>query len=81
MFCEDQDPKSYVQEHGLLTVTDANALAEAVNLVLEANPKSVSDYRNGKDRALGFLVGLVMKEMKGKADPKEVNRLLREKIC
>ena len=80
MFCEDQDPKSYVQEHGLLTVTYANALAEAVNLVLEANPKSVSDYRNGKDRALGFLVGLVMKEMKGKADPKEVNRLLKEQI-
>ena len=59
-------------------VGDADTLRRAVEEVIAANPESVQDYRNGKDRAIGFLVGRTMKAMKGKADPVSVNRLLRE---
>ena len=78
MFDKDVDPERYVEEHGLNMVGDADTLRRAVEEVIAANPESVQDYRNGKDRAIGFLVGRTMKAMKGKADPVSVNRLLRE---
>lgn len=78
MFDKDVDPERYVEEHGLKMVGDADTLRRAVEEVIAANPESVQDYRNGKDRAIGFLVGRTMKAMKGKADPVSVNRLLRE---
>ena len=53
-------------------------LKEIVQGVLDANPQSVADYKGGKDKALGFLVGQTMKAMKGKANPAKVNELLRE---
>ena len=59
-------------------VSDTDALRRVVEEVIAANPQSVEDYRNGKDRAIGFLVGQTMKAMKGKADPGMVNRLLKE---
>jgi len=63
------------------TVTsDASALEPAIDAVLAANPQQVETYRGGKEGVLGFLVGQVMKETKGKADPKAVNELLREKL-
>ena len=81
MFETGKDPAVIIKQEGLETVSDEGALAAAVDKVLEANPRSVSDYRNGKEKVFGFLVGQVMKELKGKADPKEVNRLLREALA
>lgn len=78
MFEENVDPEKYVEEKGLRTVSDEGALRKAVEEVIAANPKSVEDYRNGKEKAIGFLVGQTMKAMKGKADPGMVNGLLRE---
>ncbi|MGN0401865.1 MAG: Asp-tRNA(Asn)/Glu-tRNA(Gln) amidotransferase subunit GatB [Acetatifactor sp.] len=78
MFEEDVDPERYVEEKGLKMVSDGNALQRIVEEVIAANPQSVEDYRNGKERALGFLVGQTMKAMKGKADPASVNQLLKE---
>ena len=78
MFEEDVDPGEYVREHGLAVIGDADVLRETVIRALEGNPKSVEDYRNGKKKAMGFLVGQTMKELKGKADPGMVNEILRE---
>ncbi|MDE7045806.1 MAG: Asp-tRNA(Asn)/Glu-tRNA(Gln) amidotransferase subunit GatB [Acetatifactor sp.] len=78
MFEEDMDPERYVEEKGLKTVTDEGALRKTVEEVIAANAQSVEDYRNGKEKAIGFLVGQTMKAMKGKADPAGVNRLLKE---
>ncbi len=78
MFKEDIDPESYVEEKGLKTVNDEGSLKKAVEEIIAANPQSVEDYRKGKEKAIGFLVGQTMKAMKGKADPGMVNRLLKE---
>lgn len=78
MFAEDIDPETYVEEKGLKMVSDEGVLRKTVEEVIAANPQSVEDYRNGKDRAIGFLVGQTMKAMKGKADPASVNKLLKE---
>lgn len=78
MFERDVDPEKYVEEQGLKTVNDKDALRRAVEEVIAANPKSVQDYRSGKERALGFLVGQTMKAMKGKADPAGVNQMLKD---
>lgn len=78
MFDTDMNPEQYVEEKGLKTVRDEEALKKTVEEVIAANPKSVEDYRNGKERALGFLVGQTMKSMQGKANPEAVNRLLKE---
>jgi len=80
MFEEDIDPERYVEEKGLKTVSDEGALRKVVEEVIAANPQSVQDYRNGKERAIGFLVGQTMKAMKGKADPAGVSSLLKELI-
>ena len=78
MFSSDIDPDQYVEEKGLKTVGDEDALRRTVEEVIAANPQSVADYRNGKEKAIGFLVGQTMKAMKGKADPTVVNKLLKE---
>ena len=78
VFTDDIDPDKYVEEHGLKTVNDEGALRETVERVIAANPKSVEDYHNGKEKAIGFLVGQTMKEMRGKANPGMVNQLLKE---
>lgn len=78
IFEEDIEPGSYVKEHGLNVVNDEGELRNAAAQVIEANPKSVSDYRNGKEKAIGFLVGQTMKAMKGKANPGMVNKILKE---
>ncbi len=78
MFHEDIDPDAYVEEHGLKTVNDEGALRAAIAQVIEENPQSVADYRNGKEKAIGFLVGQTMKAMKGKANPGLVNQILKE---
>ena len=78
IFKNDVDPEVYVEEKGLKTVNDEGALRKTVEEVIANNPQSVEDYRNGKEKAIGFLVGQTMKAMKGKADPAMVNRLLKE---
>ncbi len=78
MFAENVDPERYVEEKGLKSVNDEGALQKTVAEVIAANPQSVEDYRNGKEKAIGFLVGQTMKAMKGKADPAAVNRILKE---
>lgn len=78
IFTDDIEPESYVKEHGLATVNDEGALRSACEEAISGNPKAVEDYRGGKEKALGALVGQVMKAMKGKADPASVNKMLRE---
>ena len=78
MFDKDIDPAAYVEKKGLVMVSDEAPLKKAVEEVIAANPKSVEDYRGGKERALGFLVGQTMKAMKGKADPAAINKILKE---
>lgn len=78
MFAENVDPEKYVEEKGLKTVNDEGALRKTIEEVIASNPQSVEDYRNGKEKAIGFLVGQTMKAMKGKADPASVNRILKE---
>lgn len=78
MFDKDMDPEAYVEEKGLKTVNDEGALRKTVEEVVAANPQSVEDYHNGKQKAIGFLVGQTMKAMQGKADPAMVNKLLKE---
>ena len=78
MFEEDIDPEKYVEEQGMKMVSDKEALQRTVEEVMGANPGSVQDYRNGKERAIGFLVGQTMKAMKGKADPVQVNAILKK---
>ena len=78
MFDKNIDPEKYVEEKGLKTVNDEGALRKTIEDVIAANPQSVNDYHNGKDKAIGFLVGQTMKAMKGKADPGMVNKILKE---
>ena len=78
VFDKDIDPEQYVEEKGLKSVNDEGELRDAVQRVIEENPQSVEDYRGGKEKALGFLVGQTMKATKGKANPGMVNKLLKE---
>ncbi len=80
MFATGKDPEVIVREKGLVQISDEDALAAIVGEVIASNPKTVQDYRSGKEKALGFLVGQVMKATRGKANPEIVNRLLKEKL-
>ena len=78
IFFEDVDPKKYVEEKGLKTENNEDLLLEVTKRVIEANPQSVSDYKSGKEKAIGFLVGQSMRELKGKADPVAVTEMLKK---
>ncbi|MDI3546872.1 MAG: aspartyl-tRNA(Asn)/glutamyl-tRNA(Gln) amidotransferase subunit [Halanaerobiales bacterium] len=80
MFKTGKDPETIVEEKGLKQISDEGKLEEIVDQIILANPNVVEDIKNGKDKAIGFLVGQVMKETRGKANPQLVNKLLREKI-
>lgn len=80
VFEKNVDPESYVEEHGLKTVNDEGALEEVLKEVIAKNPKAIADYKGGKEKALGALVGQTMKAMKGKANPGMVNEKLREML-
>ena len=80
VFETDGDVDEYVRAHGLEQVSDANLVARVVEEVLAANEKSVADYRAGKEKAFGFLVGQVMRRLKGQAAPAVVHQALREKL-
>ncbi|TCO67693.1 Asp-tRNA(Asn)/Glu-tRNA(Gln) amidotransferase subunit GatB [Caldanaerobacter subterraneus] len=80
MFFTGKNPQIIVEEKGLRQIADEGELRRIVRKVIEENPKSVEDYKKGKEKALGFLVGQVMKETKGKANPQLTNQLLREEL-
>ncbi len=79
-FRDGSAPDKLVEELRLVQISDEAALASVVDEVVISNPKSVADYRAGKRKALGFLVGQAMKATRGKANPKIVNGLLRERL-
>lgn len=78
VFAENIDPEKYVEENGLKSVNDEGALRSTIQSIIDSNPKSVEDYKAGKKKAMGFIVGQTMKEMKGKADPGMVNQIVTE---
>ncbi len=78
VFKEDVDPERYVEEKGLKIVNDEGELRTVIQEIVAANPQSVEDYRNGKEKAMGFLMGKTMRAMSGKADPGAVSGILKE---
>ena len=80
IFTDDVEPEAYVKEQGLGMVNDEDALRGVIEKVLADNPKAVEDYRGGKEKAMGALVGQTMRAMKGKADPGMVNAMLKKML-
>lgn len=80
MWKTGDDPEKIVKEKGLVQITDTKAIEEIVDAVIAANPKPVEDYKGGNAKSIGFLVGQVMKQSKGKANPGVVNDLLKGKL-
>ncbi|WP_096201802.1 Asp-tRNA(Asn)/Glu-tRNA(Gln) amidotransferase subunit GatB [Bacillus sp. FJAT-45350] len=74
------DPETIVKEKGLVQISDEGELLKIVNEALDNNPQSVTDFKEGKEKAVGFLVGQVMKATKGKANPPLVNKLIMQEI-
>ena len=80
LFENPRDPEDIIKEKGWIQISDEGAIKEVVLKIIEANPQSVADYKAGKDRALGFLVGQAMKETKGKANPQMLNKMFAEEL-
>lgn len=78
IFLKDVDPKDYARKNNLITVTNEDELRAAVLCVIDENQRSVSDYKNGKEKALGFLVGQSMKRMNGRANANRIKEILHE---
>ena len=74
------DPEKIVKEKGQVKISDEGQLKEIISKVLDENEQSIIDYKNGKKKAVGFLVGQVMKATKGQANPPMVNKILLEEI-
>ena len=77
---EGQDADTIIEARGLKQVSDASAIEPIIDEVLAANPKSVEEFRAGKEKAFNALVGQIMKATKGKANPQQVNELLKKKL-
>lgn len=77
---EGKEPKKFVEDNGMVQLSDPAQLQPIIDEVLSNNPQSVEDFHNGKDRAIGFLVGQIMKQTRGKANPQVVNKLLMVSI-
>ena len=75
-----KDPEEIIKEKGWIQISDESAIKEVVLKVLANNEQSIIDYKAGKDRALGFLVGQAMKETKGKANPQMLNKMFLEEL-
>ncbi|MGE5354460.1 MAG: Asp-tRNA(Asn)/Glu-tRNA(Gln) amidotransferase subunit GatB [Acidobacteriota bacterium] len=80
MLNEDKDPAVIIKERNLLQITDTSELEGVIDRVIESNPKDVKEFLSGKEKVIGFFVGQIMKETKGKANPKAVNEILRNKL-
>ena len=77
---ETNSADEYIEKQGLVQVSDTDALEPIIDMIIADNPKQVEQYRSGKTRVLGFFVGQVMKETGGKANPRQVNELIVEKL-
>lgn len=80
MFQTGKEPKQIVEEQGLVQISDESALEDVCARVVAANPQAIEDFKAGKDRAVKHLMGQVMKETKGKANPQKVNEILMRKL-
>ncbi len=80
LFENPRDPQKIIEEKGWIQISDEGAIKEVVMRILENNQQSIIDFKAGKDRALGFLVGQAMKETKGKANPKMLNDMFLEEL-
>ena len=80
LFENPRDPEDIIKEKSWIQISDEGAIKEVVLKIIEANPQSVADFKAGKDRALGFLVGQAMKETKGKANPQMLNKMFAEEL-
>ncbi len=80
LFKENIDPDGYIKEKGLIMLDDDSLVSDTIDEVIKNNPKSVEDFKGGKEKAFGFLVGQTMRALKGKANPQAVNKILREKL-
>ena len=80
MFEHPRDPEDIIDEKGWVQISDEGAIKDVVLKILEANPQSVADYKGGKDKALGYLVGQAMKETRGKANPQMLNKMFLEEL-
>ena len=80
IFTENADPEKYVEEQGLMSVSDEGALREAVEKVIAQNPRAVADYKGGRQKAFGAIMGQSMRALKGKADPAAVTKIIREML-
>jgi len=80
MFATGKEADTLVREQGLNQISDTQEVKEIVSQVIESNPKAVADFAAGKEPALKFLVGQVMKVTKGRANPKVVNELLKKRL-
>lgn len=77
---DGSDPRQIVKDRGMKQVSDEGAILSIVNAVLDENPNSIADYKGGKDRAMGFLVGQVMKKSKGQANPQMASKLVKQEL-
>ncbi len=80
VFDNNTDPLEYIEEKGLLAIENTQLIEKAVEDAIDENPKSIEDFKAGKQKAFGFLVGQAMKKLEGKASPQIVNKLIREKL-
>ncbi len=80
MLEEQKNPEQIVEEKGLSQITDTSAIESAIDNVIKNNPSQVEQFKSGKEKVIGFLVGQIMKETKGKANPQMVNQILRDKL-
>ena len=81
MWSEGEDADTIIEAKGLKQITDSGAIEKVIEEVMAANPKQLADYRSGKDKLFGFFVGQVMKVSGGKANPGQVNDLLKKKLA
>jgi aspartyl-tRNA(Asn)/glutamyl-tRNA(Gln) amidotransferase subunit B len=80
MIAANKNPEIIIKEKNLVQINDSGEIEIAIDKVLSQNPKDVAEYLSGKEKVIGFLVGQIMKETKGKANPQSVNQLLKEKL-
>jgi aspartyl-tRNA(Asn)/glutamyl-tRNA(Gln) amidotransferase subunit B len=81
MWSDGKSADLIIEERGLEQITDSGAIERVIDEVMAANPKQLADYRGGKDKLFGFFVGQVMKATGGKANPAQLNELLKTKLA
>ena len=80
MWSEGRDADAIIEAKGLKQITDTSAIEQAIDEVMAKNPGQLAEYRSGKDKLFGFFVGQVMKATQGKANPAQLNELLKRKL-